>query len=184
MDTEQKIAVAKQKKDVGDEAFKKGEVKDALRAYHEALMYLNGISKNMQQAMSTSASSAQDEEENKPKTESDEMLEKIYSNMAACHIKQSNWKRAVETADKALAKNSKNSKALFRKAKGLGEQGFFERAEKILEELLKEDSADGPAIRAELARLRAADKVREKAHNQKFKGFLNRDKGEKAGPSS
>lgn len=28
------------------------------------------------------------------------MLEKIYSNMAACHIKKGNWKRAVETADK------------------------------------------------------------------------------------
>lgn len=28
------------------------------------------------------------------------MLEKIYSNMSACHIKKNNWKRAVETADK------------------------------------------------------------------------------------
>lgn len=29
---------------------------------------------------------------------------------------------------------------------------------------------DGPSIEAELSRLRAAEKVREKAHNQKFKG--------------
>jgi len=28
------------------------------------------------------------------------MLEKVYANMSACHIKQGNWKRAVETADK------------------------------------------------------------------------------------
>ena len=28
------------------------------------------------------------------------MLEKIYSNMSACHIKNGNWKRVVETADK------------------------------------------------------------------------------------
>ena len=40
----------------------------------------------------------------------------------------------------ALAKNPKNSKALFRKAKALGEQGYFEKAEAILTELLKEDS--------------------------------------------
>ena len=40
----------------------------------------------------------------------------------------------------ALKKNEKNTKALFRKAKGLGEQGYFEKAEKILEELLKTDS--------------------------------------------
>ena len=31
---------------------------------------------------------------------------------------------------------------------------------------------DKPAIEAELARLRAADKEREKAHNQKFKGIF------------
>ena len=110
--------------------------------------------------------------------------------MSACHIKQGNWKRAQETADKvlpfvhisksrishcgslrqALAKNPTNSKALFRKGKALGEQGYFEKAEKILEDLLKEDSADAPAIKAELERLRLADKEREKLHNQKFKG--------------
>ena len=28
------------------------------------------------------------------------ILEKVYANMSACHIKQENWKRAVDTADK------------------------------------------------------------------------------------
>lgn len=32
------------------------------------------------------------------------MMEKIYANMSACHIKQENWKRAVETADKVRAR--------------------------------------------------------------------------------
>lgn len=114
--------------------------------------------------------------EQKKKTEADEILEKVYSNMAACHLKQSNWKRAIETADKAIAQNADCYKALFRKAKALGELGFFEKAEKILEDLLKKDEADAPTLNAELARLRAVDKEREKAHNQKFKGFLNREK--------
>ena len=39
----------------------------------------------------------------------------------------------------ALAKNSKNNKALFRKAKALGELGFFERADKIFKELIEAD---------------------------------------------
>lgn len=78
---------------------------------------------------------------------------------------------------------------MFRKAKALGELGFFEKAEKILEDLLKKDEAgrsgvhqastsadfpchaDAPTLNAELARLRAVDKEREKAHNQKFKGM-------------
>lgn len=61
--------------------------------------------------------------------------------MSACHVKRENWKRAQETAEKALARNPKNYKAMFRRGKALGEQGFFERAEKILEELIKESPA-------------------------------------------
>jgi tetratricopeptide (TPR) repeat protein len=66
--------------------------------------------------------------------------------MSACHIKRENWKRAQETAEKALARNSKNYKAMFRQGKALGEQGFFERAEKILEELIKESPAGKLAL--------------------------------------
>ena len=61
--------------------------------------------------------------------------------MSACHVKRENWKRAQETAEKALARNPKNYKAMFRRGKALGEQGFFERAEKILEEIIKDSPA-------------------------------------------
>lgn len=30
----------------------------------------------------------------------DLMLERIYANMSACHLKQENWRRAIDTADK------------------------------------------------------------------------------------
>ncbi|PCH42203.1 TPR-like protein [Wolfiporia cocos MD-104 SS10] len=174
----QKLNVAKEKKNIADEAFKSGDLKAALRSYHEALLYLKGIDKNALSPISamSNTSVVDSAATEKPKTEADEMLEKIYSNMSACHLKQSNWKRAIETADKAIAQNENNYKALFRKAKALGELGYFEKAEKILEDLLKKNTADAPAINAELARLRAVDKEREKAHNQKLRGFLNREK--------
>jgi len=63
---------------------------------------------------------------------------------------------------------------MFRRGKALGEQGYFERAEKILEELIKESSTDAPAATTELKRLRAIDKEREKANNKKLRGWLNR----------
>jgi tetratricopeptide (TPR) repeat protein len=69
--------------------------------------------------------------------QADDLIEKIYANMSACHIKRENWRRAQETAEKALAKNPTNYKAMFRRGKAIGEQGFFERAEKILEEIIK-----------------------------------------------
>jgi tetratricopeptide (TPR) repeat protein len=81
-----------------------------------------------------------------PPLQADELIEKVYANMSACHIKRENWKRAQETAEKALARNSKNYKAMFRRGKALGEQGFFERAEKILEELIKESPAGKLAL--------------------------------------
>ncbi|KZT07777.1 uncharacterized protein LAESUDRAFT_698548 [Laetiporus sulphureus 93-53] len=176
----QKLATAKEKKDAADHAFKEGDLKNALRSYHEALMYLKGLDKNASTAMSDAVADSSPVDgaaTEKPKTEAcsaDEMMEKIYSNQSACHLKQGNWKRTVETADKALALNANNYKALFRKAKALGESGYFEKAEKILDDLLKKNEADALAINAELTRLRAIDNEREKMHNQKYKGFLNK----------
>ena len=68
-------------------------------------------------------------------------MEKIYANMSACHLKNENWKRCVETADAALAKNGDNFKALFRKGKSLGELGYFEKAETLFGDLLKRNPA-------------------------------------------
>jgi tetratricopeptide (TPR) repeat protein len=176
--TANKLATAKQKKEVGDQAFKTGNVKDALKAYHESLFYLLGLDKNAMQSIGLAKSSPEGADA-KEKTEADEMIEKIYANMAACHIKNENWKRAVETADKALAKNENNYKAIFRKGKALGELGFFEKSLKVLEDLKTKNPSDAAMVDGEIARLRAIDNERERVHKQKLKGFLNRDKGEK-----
>ncbi|KAA1467621.1 TPR-like protein [Dentipellis sp. KUC8613] len=170
----QKLGIAKQKKDAGDQAFKAGNLKEALMGYHQSLLYLQGIDKSgLKTALAPPVAEASGAE--KEKTEVDEMIEKIYANMSACHIKQENWKRAQETAEKALAKNPDNFKALFRKGKALGEQGYFERAESILEEVARKNPADAAGVNAELSRLRAIDKERERVHNQKLKGWLNRE---------
>ncbi|THH28327.1 hypothetical protein EUX98_g5868 [Antrodiella citrinella] len=136
---EEKIATAKAKKDQADQAFKAGDFTNALRYYHESTFYLTGIYKNAMHAAMPAPGADPQTDVKTPKTEADVMLDKIYSNMSMCHIKRENWTRAVETADKALAKNSLNTKAMFRKGKALGEQGFFEKAEKIMNDLLTKD---------------------------------------------
>jgi tetratricopeptide (TPR) repeat protein len=182
--TAHKVATAKQKKDTGDQAFKLGNVKDALKAYHEALMYLLGLDKNALQSIGIESKPASADEaaaggKAKERTEIDDILEKIYANMSACHLKNQNYKRAVETADKALAKNEKNYKAMFRKGKALGEQGFFEKASKVLNELKTQNPPDTTVVDQEIARLKAIDDERERVHKKKMKGFLN--KAEKKG---
>ncbi|KAJ7475967.1 TPR-like protein [Mycena latifolia] len=188
--TEQKVTIAKEKKAVADQAFKEGKITEALMAYHGSLMYLLGLDKNALQSMgmgssappppaASSSSASTPDAKAKEKTEVDDIIEKIYANMSACHLKNQNYKRALETADKALAKNESNFKAMFRKAKALSELGYFERAVKLLEELKTKSPADAPLADAELSRLRALDKERERANNKKLKGFLMRDKGDK-----
>ncbi|KZV80346.1 hypothetical protein EXIGLDRAFT_781111 [Exidia glandulosa HHB12029] len=168
-----KLATGKGKKTDADAAFKAGDMKAALLSYHQALLWLNGLDKSALPGYKAPDPSAQEKE----KSEIDELLEKIHSNMAACHIKNSNWKRALESAEKAIAKNDKNYKAIFRKGKAQGELGFFEKAETTLTQLLKDNPADAVTIQAELDRLRKKDQEREKVHSQKYRGFLSRDKG-------
>jgi len=169
-----KINEAKQKKETGDRAFKTGNLKDALLSYHQALMYLLGLDKSSYESLKGAPPAEPGSLQAEQKSVIDDTISKIYANMSACHIKQGNWRRAIETADKALAKDSKNYKAMFRKGKALGEQGFFEKAEKVLEELKTQNAADAPAADAELMRLRAIDNEREKASRQKMKGFLKK----------
>ncbi|KAF8526324.1 TPR-like protein [Hysterangium stoloniferum] len=174
LDSQAKIEIGKQKKDAGDQAFKAGETKDALRNYHEALLYLNGIEKSAMQAIVPNAPIADGEE--KMKTEIDLMVEKIYANQSACHIKNGNWRRALEAADKALSKNENNHKAAFRKGKAQAELGYIERAQKTLGDLLKKGPEDASIVTAEIARIKAADAERSKKLDKKLRGFLSRDK--------
>lgn len=173
---ESKITTGRSKKDAGDAAFKRGDVKGALRSYHEAVMYLSGVDRNAKNIFDTGAPAAlSDESKGEGKTEVDLILEKVYANMSACHIKQEKWKRALETADKALAKNPKNSKALFRKGKALGEMGLFVKAETALMEVKKISPAEEAIVDAEIARLRAVDNERQRAADKKMRGWLSRD---------
>lgn len=172
-----KIATARQRKNTADEAFKSGNVKDALKSYHEALMYLLGLDKNALQSLGMSApppADVTDASKGKERTEVDDILEKIYANMSACHLKNQNWRRALETADKALAKNENSYKAMFRKGRALGEQGFFDKALAVLEDLRKKNPTDDTLVAQEITRLRALDNERERVHKQKMKGFLNK----------
>ncbi|KAF8920383.1 hypothetical protein CPB85DRAFT_631497 [Mucidula mucida] len=165
MSNTQKFETGKQHKDTADQAFKAGEYKKALSSYYQALMYLQGLDKNALSSMGMSSpqtSRAAETDADKELAEIDDVISKVYSNMSACHMSLHNWQRAIETADKALKKNEKNYRALFRKGKALGEQGFFERSIKVLEEVKSKNPEDAPKVDAEIVRLRASISRRRK----------------------
>ncbi|KAG8800170.1 hypothetical protein FRC17_006950, partial [Serendipita sp. 399] len=192
MDPITKIEIAKQKKETADGAFKKGDLQAALLGYHEAMMYLHGIDKNMLNAMtgatggasavspvSTPADEAESVEtdgikkEKKDGLDPKELGEASWFKRRDLHVTKV-WSLQVDRSTQALSKNEKNYKAQFRKGKAQGELGYVEKALATLEDLLQKDDSDKAGISAEIARIKAADREREKKHNQKFKGFLNR----------
>jgi len=181
---ETNLAIGKEKKDAGDQAFRGGDIKQALLAYHQAIMYLQGIDKQALPGIGSLPTPPKAEgDDSKPaagvpetRTEADEMVEKIYSNMSACHMKNGNWKRALDCAERALKKNPNNDKAMFRKGKALGELGWIERAEKVLSDLKARNPSDTQLVEQELAKMKLQDAERERKANQKFRGFLSRDK--------
>ncbi|KAL0573222.1 hypothetical protein V5O48_008742 [Marasmius crinis-equi] len=186
MSVEEKLATAKDYKEKADQAFKSGDFQAALTSYHFALTYLNGLDKsalNQISMISPEATQRAEGEALKEKTEVDEILEKVYANMSACHMKKGNWKRCQETAEKALAKNDRNFKAMFRKAKAVGEQGYFEKCEKLFEELKSKNPDDTQIVDQELARFRAIDKEKDRINKQKLKGFLNKAAEKKNTPT-
>jgi len=174
---EKKLKTAKEKKEQADKAFQVSDLPNALRFYHEALLYLKGLDSNTTDVVAGN-SGDQPVTMTPEKKEINTIIEKVYSNMCACHIKQGKWQRAIETAEKVLSKNADNVKAKFRKGKALGELGFFEKATAILEELLKanENGPDVPAIKAELQRFKVMEKDVTKKADTRMRGFLNKDK--------
>ncbi|KAG8864734.1 hypothetical protein FRB96_003319 [Tulasnella sp. 330] len=106
-------------------------------------------------------------------TKAGELTDSYSLHTLACHIKNENWKRAVETANQILKKSPENKKALLRKGKGLLGQGFTEKAIDVFQALEKQDPEDAE-VKRELAAARAADKAATSKGLKKFKGFLNR----------
>lgn len=83
------------------------------------------------ESSSTSGGSATDDQKNEIKIN----LAVVYSNMGACHLKNQNYKRAIEVCNKALQYDPANVKAKFRRAQAKLQEGNLAGAEADLNSL-------------------------------------------------
>jgi len=95
----------------------------------------------------------------------------LYTNMAACHIKEQNWKKALEFAQNATTADHTNSKALFREAQARIGLGEVTRGRQILQDLQK--TKKDPAVSAALEKLEAEEKIRIEKNKAQFKGMFD-----------
>eukprot|EP00794_Sanderia_malayensis_P020152 gene20152-22126_t len=113
---EDKIKKAYLLKNEGSEHFKASNYQNAIRKYHHALLHVKGLDqgelKNMMMLSSNNTQSLLSEESKKSIQE----LHLIcYNNLAACLLKRENFQKVIEYADKAIALEPDNTKALFRR---------------------------------------------------------------------
>ncbi|KAF9306451.1 hypothetical protein BGZ74_005829 [Mortierella antarctica] len=179
---EEKIKAALAHKDQGNEAFKQGDMKQALTQYHHAVLGLSGLDNKMtgmsmlsgmppapgapESSSSGSGGSATDDQKNEIKTN----LAVVYSNMGACHLKNQNYKRAIEVCNKALQYDPANVKAKFRRAQAKLQEGNLAGAEADLNSL-----GEGvPGVKAELEKLKKKSKDADEKQRKTMGGFLSR----------
>ncbi|KAF9114048.1 hypothetical protein BGX27_000247 [Mortierella sp. AM989] len=168
---QEKMASALVNKDLGNEAFKKGDIKQALTNYHLAVIALNGLDNQMSgvpmmSSMQPKDGAASDDQKNEIKTN----LAVIYANMAACHLKNAKYPRAIEVCNSALKNDPDNVKAKFRRGQAKAADGNLAGAEADFLSL----GEQVPGVKAELAKLRSKYKEADEKQRKSMGGFLSR----------
>ncbi|CAE7462014.1 FKBP5 [Symbiodinium pilosum] len=94
--------------------------------------------------------------------------------MALCDLKRREWSRAVDTTTEILQRNSKNTKALYRRGVARIGQGKLREAREDLEGVveLEPENADARQKLAEILRQLKANRTAEKDQADKMRGFL------------
>ena len=148
-----KIAAAQAEKEKGNEAFRSGDAKDALKYYHFAKLHIKGLM------------NLTDEQ----KSEIQAIEFSVTLNMTAVYVKLNMWDKAVIAASSVLEKDPKNVKALYRRGKAYLEMGNTDSAREDLVAAIKLSPNDVP-LRDEYQKLQEKEL---KQSSQAIKVFKN-----------
>ncbi|KAF8938314.1 hypothetical protein EDD21DRAFT_371342 [Dissophora ornata] len=171
---QEKIAAALVHKDQGNESYKQGDMKGALTEYHLTVLALSGLDNQMSgmammslmSSMAPQKGAVSDSQKSEIKTN----LAVVYANMAACHLKSGNYKRAIDVCNSALKSDPDNVKAKFRRGQAKLQDGNLAGAEADFESL----GEKVPGVKAELDKLKKKSKEAEEKQRKTMGGFLSR----------
>ncbi|WFC95196.1 hypothetical protein MBRA1_001843 [Malassezia brasiliensis] len=172
-DAPEKIAQGVAYKKQGNEAFVARDFAGALRAYHHAVLYLAGLDQSPTAGILPEQASASDPGAQGIREDKRE-LSQVRSNMAACYLQLARYDRAVESCDQAIALDSQNAKAIYRKAQALARRGDLHAAQDWLASEPAKPYAQDPAFLAEARTIAAQIEARERKSAQALRGFLSK----------
>lgn len=155
MSAEEKIAVAKARKEEGNHLFKEGKAKLALKRFEKVKSLVSYIG------------SATDEQKSGAK----ELEQTALLNKTACYMQLKDWQTLLKECDSFLKDNPNHPKALFRKAKALSETMEWEEAQKLLIRCSELAPAD-QAVKKELQVLRCKMQDHDRALRSRYKNLF------------
>jgi tetratricopeptide (TPR) repeat protein len=132
-------------KSTGNELFKAGDYKGALREYHSAILYLKGLDNSALKSFAP-IGTIQIKEDVRHKVGL--ALLSTHLNMSAVYLKMQNFEKAILSAETVIKLDTKNAKAIYRKGCGLIGLQAYEKAEKVLKQGVLAFPTD-PALRKE-----------------------------------
>ena len=195
-EVQRNIAKAQELKVEGNEHFKAGDYKLAMRAYHQVCrppptarthyaqaitpararaqiyMYVHGY------ALNDSSLGGFPGQTTTPVSKSEmvtirELKINHFCNLAMCHLKLGNLQKARLNCTKALAIDEKNVKALFRRGRCNAQLGALDEAKEDFEGVLRLDGSNKEAAR-ELRALKAAFADHKRREAKKFAGMFEK----------
>ncbi|ORZ30396.1 hypothetical protein BCR44DRAFT_131308 [Catenaria anguillulae PL171] len=169
---EQHLRLALDKKDLGNAAFRNAEINQAIRYYHESVLYLLTMVQPKTSASGSgapnmadmAAASAQSAIPKPVLAEAKANLIAVYSNLAACHTKNARWDRVLDCCTKALSLDQDHVKSLYRKGLALARMNRTDQAVKQLRRALELAPNDANIIKELHA---CKQKEREQVEKQK-----------------
>jgi len=172
MNAEEKFEAAVNRKNEGNELFKKNKVQRALKKYKKAVTILD------------SESGMSDQEKAKAK----ELKLPLYLNLAACKLHTKEYSEVKENCKKALDIDSNSIKALLRRGKAYIELDEWESAKQDLNQALEVDPKNVD-VKKELARLQKKIADQNAKDKKTYQGLFEKlskmeEKEEKASASS
>jgi len=152
--TEARMEVINKIKAIGNEYFKNQDFENASAKYEKILRYLVevGTSKEEDDML-------------------DELRSVIHSNNAACLLKEKKFAQAQEHCNKALERNPKNVKAMFRRAQAKMQLKDFDAATQDYEACIALDSSMEKSCKREIARCAANKKKYEQSQAKIYRGL-------------
>jgi len=169
---EANLATAQKLKEKGNAAFKAGDYQAAMQAYHQIYMYVHGYSGGNGCGMVFPGQTTTPVSESEMAT-IHELKLAHFCNLGMCHLKLGNLPKARINCTKALAIDSTNVKALFRRGKCNAALGSLDEAKADFEGVLELQPLNKEAVR-QLRSLKCAFADHKRKEQKRFAGMFER----------